>query len=238
MLAWAFHRISGRRDLAVRRPPRLRHLAVGANPKLYDDLLAIYASPIGRIIEMLLGAALLYHALNGLRIVDHGLLAGATRFHHGLWYLNWVGVRPRRRCPVAFVILGPFGRVDGVGGTSGGSRTPGTPEPAAGGLEVAVWYLMRMTGLGLFVLVLSHYLILHVLYSPADQHSGWIDGDALGEHVLAGVGLADAHAWSFHAFMGMRMVVGDYTIGRRRGSRSRPRSTCWRSCCSSWARSS
>ena len=60
----------GRRDLGVRRPPRLRHLARRAATRtLYDELLSIYASPPGRVMEALLGAALLYHALNGLRII-------------------------------------------------------------------------------------------------------------------------------------------------------------------------
>ena len=42
----------------------------GGNPHAYDDLLAFYASPVGRVMEVLLGAALLYHALNGLRILS------------------------------------------------------------------------------------------------------------------------------------------------------------------------
>jgi len=36
---------------------------------VYDDLLSFYASPLGRVLEVLLGAALLYHALNGIRIL-------------------------------------------------------------------------------------------------------------------------------------------------------------------------
>ena len=38
---------------------------------------------------------------------------------------------------------------------------------------------MRLTGLGLFVLALSHYLITHVLYDPAEQ-------DASGSPTSAG----------------------------------------------------
>ena len=36
---------------------------------LYDSLLFIYATPPGIVLEWLLGAAVLYHALNGLRII-------------------------------------------------------------------------------------------------------------------------------------------------------------------------
>ena len=69
MLAWAFHRISG---LAIWLFVVLHVFDIwlsGVNPPLYDELLVIYASPPGRVGEMLLGAALLFHALNGLRIV-------------------------------------------------------------------------------------------------------------------------------------------------------------------------
>ena len=63
-------------DLAVHPAPRPRHLAGRAStPRCTTTSCEVYASPIGRVLETLLGAALLYHALNGLRIVDHGLLA-------------------------------------------------------------------------------------------------------------------------------------------------------------------
>ena len=72
---------------------------------------------------------------------------------------------------------------------------------------------MRLTGLGLFVLALAHYLIPHLLYDPAEQNAEWIDESA-------GAALPGARFdWLmlmfvlFHAFMGMRTVVGDYTSG-------------------------
>ncbi|MBI3745908.1 MAG: succinate dehydrogenase [Chloroflexi bacterium] len=82
-----------------------------------------------------------------------------------------------------------------------------------GGLELLIWYLMRITGLGLFVLALTHFLILHVLYDPAQQDASWIAQvrwSSLFWRVLD---------WSllmlvlFHAFMGVRTVVIDYVRG-------------------------
>jgi len=90
MLAWAFHRISG---IAVWLFILLHVLdiwLVGANPQLYDDVLQIYASPAGRVMESLLGAALLYHALNGLRIIIMDFWPVMTNYHKQLWYANWV----------------------------------------------------------------------------------------------------------------------------------------------------
>ena len=41
-------------------------------------------------MESLLGAALLYHALNGLRIIIMDFWPSMTRYHKQLWYANWV----------------------------------------------------------------------------------------------------------------------------------------------------
>ena len=93
-----------------------------------------------------------------------------------------------------------------INGRSGSRARPG------GGFELAVWYLMRLTGLGLFVLAISHFLITHVLYDPANQTASFITE----RWANLGVRTAD---WLmlgfvvFHAFMGLRTIVGDYTRG-------------------------
>ena len=69
MVAWAFHRISGVGIFAFVVLHVVDIYLVGGNPQLYDEVLAFYASIPGRLLEVVLGAALLYHALNGLRIV-------------------------------------------------------------------------------------------------------------------------------------------------------------------------
>ncbi|MEO5918876.1 MAG: succinate dehydrogenase [Candidatus Limnocylindrales bacterium] len=92
----------------------------------------------------------------------------------------------------------------------------GRIRPQSGGLELAVWYLMRLSGLGLFVLVLSHYLIVHVLYDPAEQTAEWIAEvrwSSLFWRVFDWLMLTLV---LFHAFMGMRIVISDHTSGRLR----------------------
>jgi len=90
MLAWAFHRISGIAIWAFILLHVLDIWLVGANPALYNDLLGFYASPAGRVLESLLGAALLYHALNGMRIIIMDFWPSMTRYHRQLWYANWI----------------------------------------------------------------------------------------------------------------------------------------------------
>lgn len=107
MIAWAFHRISGVAIWAFIVLHIFDIWLSGANPVLYDELLGFYASPIGRVAEALLGAALLYHALNGLRIVIMDFWPAMTRFHRQIWYLNWV-IFTLVGLPVAWVILKPI----------------------------------------------------------------------------------------------------------------------------------
>jgi succinate dehydrogenase / fumarate reductase membrane anchor subunit len=91
-------------------------------------------------------------------------------------------------------------------GRSGSRARPG------GGFELAVWYLMRLTGLGLFVLAISHFLITHVLWDPAVQDAQWIGERWANLSVRTADWLMLAFV-IFHAFMGLRIVVGDYTRG-------------------------
>jgi len=89
MLAWAFHRISGVAVWAFVILHVVDIYLAGGNPALYDDLLRFYASVPGRIMEALLGAALLYHGLNGMRIIFMDLWPPLVRWHRQIWYLNW-----------------------------------------------------------------------------------------------------------------------------------------------------
>jgi succinate dehydrogenase / fumarate reductase membrane anchor subunit len=89
----------------------------------------------------------------------------------------------------------------------------GRAKPQAGGWELAVWYLMRLTGLGLFVLVLTHYLILHVIYDPAEQTASWIAEVRWSSLFWRAFDWLLLMLVLFHAFMGVRTVVADYTRG-------------------------
>jgi succinate dehydrogenase / fumarate reductase cytochrome b subunit len=113
MLAWAFHRISGVAIFAFLVLHVIDIFLVGAAPDLYDTLLGFYATPIGIILEWLLGAAVLYHALNGLRIVVMDFWPPLTRYHRQLWYLNWI-LFALIGIPVTIVIAGQFFRSIGL----------------------------------------------------------------------------------------------------------------------------
>ncbi len=106
MLAWAFHRISG---VAIWSFVVLHVVDIylaGGDPKAYDTILKVYASFPGRVAEVLLGAALLYHALNGLRIIIMDFWPSMTVYHRQLWYGSWV-IFAAVGLPVAYQIMAP-----------------------------------------------------------------------------------------------------------------------------------
>jgi len=119
MVGWMFHRISGIAIWAFVILHVIDIYLVGGDPDAYDALLAIYASTIGRVLEVLLGAALLYHALNGLRIVILDFWPAMTRYQRALWWAVWVPF-VLVGLPVAYQIMAPvFGLPQfQVGGSS------------------------------------------------------------------------------------------------------------------------
>ena len=95
------------------------------------------------------------------------------------------------------------------------SRAGSAPRPMSGGFELAVWYLMRLSALGLFVLVLAHFTIVHFIYDPAIQDNNWIAARWSGA-AWRTVDWMMLTLVVFHAFMGVRTVIGDYTKGSTR----------------------
>lgn len=92
----------------------------------------------------------------------------------------------------------------------------GRPRPSGRGLELAIWFLMRLTGLGLFVLALTHFLILHVLYDPAQQDASWIARVRWSSLFWRWFDWSLLMLVLFHGFMGVRTVIVDYASGRVR----------------------
>ena len=89
----------------------------------------------------------------------------------------------------------------------------GRPRPGSGGFELTVWYLMRLSGLALFVLALGHFLILHVLFDPANQSAQWIADHRWNSIFWRSFDWLLLQLVLFHSFMGVRTVVSDYVKG-------------------------
>jgi succinate dehydrogenase / fumarate reductase membrane anchor subunit len=100
-----------------------------------------------------------------------------------------------------------------VGGMTARYSRSGRVKPQGSGFEVASWYLMRLSGLGLFVLVLTHYLILHVIHEPAAQDADFITQMRWSNLFWRAFDWLMLMLVLFHSFVGMRTVVIDYVRG-------------------------
>ncbi len=89
----------------------------------------------------------------------------------------------------------------------------GSVRPTRKGSERTIWYLMRLTGLALFVLSLSHFLILHVLYDPKDQTAAFIANVRWSSLFWRANDFLFIVVVLVHAVLGIRIVVGDYLKG-------------------------
>ncbi len=85
MWMWVLHRLTGVGILAF----LFLHIAdtylVGLGPQYYNELLFLYKNWPFRIVEWLLVGAVLYHALNGLRIITLDFWENAIEHHKVLF---------------------------------------------------------------------------------------------------------------------------------------------------------
>ncbi len=93
-------------------------------------------------------------------------------------------------------------------------RTAGRSRPQGSGFELFVWYLMRITGVMLFVLALAHFSIMHFVFDPSQENASWIAArwGSLAWRVFDWTLLMMV---LFHSFMGVRTVITDYVHGAR-----------------------
>ncbi|CAN5202955.1 hypothetical protein BH24CHL7_BH24CHL7_15080 [soil metagenome] len=83
-------------------------------------------------------------------------------------------------------------------------------RPSGSRREVFYWYLMRITGLMLFVLALAHFSILHFIWDPAEQTAEFVINERWNRLFWRGFDWLLLMMVLFHGFIGMRTVVLDY----------------------------
>ena len=89
-------------------------------------------------------------------------------------------------------------------------RTRGRARPHGSGLELFAWYLMRVTGVALFVLALAHFTIIHFVFDVELQTAEWIAQQRWNQLLWRAFDWALLMTVLFHSFMGMRTVISDY----------------------------
>jgi len=83
-------------------------------------------------------------------------------------------------------------------------------KPRGSRRELTAWYLMRVTGVALFVLALAHFSILHFIWDPAEQTSEFIAQQRWNQIFWRGFDWLLLMTVLFHGFLGVRTVILDY----------------------------
>jgi succinate dehydrogenase / fumarate reductase cytochrome b subunit len=105
---WAFyaHRISGLGILGFLALHTVDIGLVAISPALYDEVHALYSTPLLRVFEVSLLAGILFHAFNGLRLLHLDLFDTDARTSERLLWLT-VALVVVVAIPAAVVIIGP-----------------------------------------------------------------------------------------------------------------------------------
>ena len=85
--SWFFHRLTGVGVLLFLFTHIIDTLLVAWGPQLYDRVMSLYAHPFFRASEVGLFSAVLYHSLNGVRIILVDFWPGAARHHETIFYV-------------------------------------------------------------------------------------------------------------------------------------------------------
>jgi succinate dehydrogenase / fumarate reductase cytochrome b subunit len=93
MWTWVLHRITGVSVFFFLLVHVLDTALVRVSPEAYDIVIATYKNPIVNLLEVGLVGAVLYHALNGLRVIAVDFWSRGPRFQKQmLWGVVGVGV--------------------------------------------------------------------------------------------------------------------------------------------------
>lgn len=90
MWSWVLHRVSGLAILLFLLAHIVDTMLIGWGPDIYNAAMRLYSLPVFRVGEVLLVAAVVYHALNGIRIIVIDFWPEGTRFHRQIFWIQAV----------------------------------------------------------------------------------------------------------------------------------------------------
>ena len=87
MWSWVLHRITGVAIFFFLLVHVLDTALIRVSPEAYNAVIGTYKNPIMGIGEVVLVAAIAYHAFNGLRIILIDFWAKGARYQRQLWWI-------------------------------------------------------------------------------------------------------------------------------------------------------
>ena len=106
-LAWFGHRLSGLGVLLYLFMHIVETSTVLLGPEVYNTTLGLFKNPVVRAREILLMAALVYHSLNGLKIILIDFVPAATAWYRPLTY-GVVIATVVAMVPLGLIMFAPF----------------------------------------------------------------------------------------------------------------------------------
>jgi len=111
MWSWVLHRITGATIFFFLFIHVLDTALVRISPQAYDEVISTYKTPIVGLMEFGLVAAVLYHALNGIRVIMIDFWAQGPRYQRlMLWLIGvvWLVAIVPAGVVVAIHMIGHF----------------------------------------------------------------------------------------------------------------------------------
>lgn len=110
MWAWVAHRITGVAVFLLLLIQVVSTALIRLSPAGFENWVSWYRSPVGKILQTLLVAALLFHALNGLRVMAIDFWPRGPRYQRPLlWVVLAIWVLAM--VPSSYLILRNLGSV-------------------------------------------------------------------------------------------------------------------------------
>jgi succinate dehydrogenase / fumarate reductase cytochrome b subunit len=106
-LAWMGHRLSGIGVLVFLFGHIVETATVTLGPEVYEATLGIYKNLPVRLLEILLMAALVYHALNGLRVIVMDFWPSTTVYYRPLTY-GVIAATVVAMVPIGVIMITPY----------------------------------------------------------------------------------------------------------------------------------
>ena len=105
--SWVAHRVTGVAIILFLFAHVVDTALVGWGPNAYNRVVAVYKNPLIRLLELGLVAAVIYHALNGIRIMIIDFWPKANDHNRELIYTT-VGLFFLSMIPIGFIIVTPI----------------------------------------------------------------------------------------------------------------------------------
>jgi succinate dehydrogenase / fumarate reductase cytochrome b subunit len=105
--SWVAHRVTGVAIILFLFAHVVDTALVGWGPDAYNKVVSVYHNPVIKLLELGLVAAVIYHALNGVRIMIIDFWPRANDFNRALIY-GTVGVFVAGMIPITYIMVRPL----------------------------------------------------------------------------------------------------------------------------------